>query len=285
MAFLLTRKKSAILRQGDLATVINLPSYICLDILMGQSDDYQSLNQLIEAQGINSSSVGQLIIFKYILPDEDTRAVFEKQRRSIQSTLESSLGEQSQAIVGFVSYLGGAEFMLLVFNQDNSDRTMKSSRALAVSLTANLKKQADFEIAVGLEDCGATISEQTVEAYQACRQAICIGYGIWQRHYVYSLDDFELMPVAYRGLSDQLIAKSRYLLEQLERHNELLETMATYFDHDMNLTLTASALDVHRNTVLYRFGKIVELTDGLDPRNFDDAVQLRLAVMISGLQS
>jgi len=285
MAFLLTRKKSAILRQGDLATVINLPSYICLDILMGQSDDYQSLNQLIEAQGINSSSVGQLIIFKFILPDEDIRAVFEKQRKSIQSTLESSLGEQSQAIVGFVSYLGGAEFMLLVFNQDNSDRTMKSSRALAVSLTASLKKQADFEIAVGLEDCSATISEQTAEAYQDCRQAICIGYGIWQRHYVYSLDDFELMPVAYRGLSDQLAAKSRFLLEQLERHSELLETMAAYFDHDMNLTLTASALDVHRNTVLYRFGKIVDLTDGLDPRNFDDAVQLRLAVVISGLQS
>lgn len=93
------------------------------------------------------------------------------------------------------------------------------------------------------------------------------------------------MPVAYRGLSDQLAAKSRFLLEQLERHSELLETMAAYFDHDMNLTLTASALDVHRNTVLYRFGKIVDLTDGLDPRNFDDAVQLRLAVVISGLQS
>ena len=34
---------------------------------------------------------------------------------------------------------------------------------------------------------------------------------------------------------------------------------------------------VHRNTLLYRLGRVKEIT-GLDPKKFDDAVQLRLAL-------
>jgi carbohydrate diacid regulator len=39
---------------------------------------------------------------------------------------------------------------------------------------------------------------------------------------------------------------------------------------------------VHRNTVRFRLEKIALLT-GLDPRHFDDAVQIRLALLLNNL--
>ena len=45
---------------------------------------------------------------------------------------------------------------------------------------------------------------------------------------------------------------------------------------------TASQLCIHRNTLSYRLDKIKLLT-GLDPRQFDDAVQIRLALLLRKL--
>ena len=43
-------------------------------------------------------------------------------------------------------------------------------------------------------------------------------------------------------------------------------------------------LSIHRNTLSYRLDKIASLT-GLDPRRFDDAVQIRLAVVLRSLRN
>ncbi|WP_280401461.1 PucR family transcriptional regulator [Nocardia carnea] len=54
------------------------------------------------------------------------------------------------------------------------------------------------------------------------------------------------------------------LLDPLDSHPELLQTLQTYIDTNRNRTRTARQLDVHPNTVDYRMQRIGELT-GLDP--------------------
>ncbi|HET7658374.1 MAG TPA: sugar diacid recognition domain-containing protein [Bacillales bacterium] len=58
---------------------------------------------------------------------------------------------------------------------------------------------------------------------------------------------------------------------------ELKRTLAVFFDHDLNLSKASKALFIHRNTLVYRLDKIQEWT-GSDPRNFQDALTLQLAV-------
>ncbi|MFI6519632.1 CdaR family transcriptional regulator [Spirillospora sp. NPDC050679] len=58
---------------------------------------------------------------------------------------------------------------------------------------------------------------------------------------------------------------------------ELRRTLDAYFDHDRHAAGAAAELNVHRNTLVYRLGRIAELT-GYDPRRFDDAVTLRVAL-------
>lgn len=64
--------------------------------------------------------------------------------------------------------------------------------------------------------------------------------------------------------------------------DELRRTLRFYFDHERHTARAALALNVHRNTLMYRLGRIAALT-GRDPRAFDDAVALRLALHMADL--
>lgn len=61
---------------------------------------------------------------------------------------------------------------------------------------------------------------------------------------------------------------------------ELLMTIETFFENSLNISSTSRALYAHRNTLVYRLDKIKKLT-GLDIRVFEDALTLRLALMVS----
>ena len=66
-------------------------------------------------------------------------------------------------------------------------------------------------------------------------------------------------------------------------HAKLLDTLDAFLAHGGNLSATAHALDLHRNTLSYRLDKIASLT-GLDPRSFDDAIQIRLSLLLRSLR-
>lgn len=56
---------------------------------------------------------------------------------------------------------------------------------------------------------------------------------------------------------------------------ELLETIHGFFLHNLNVTDTAHALFLHRNTLVYRLNRIQQLTQ-LDIRQFEDANKMKI---------
>src|SRR5690606_21011137 len=91
----------------------------------------------------------------------------------------------------------------------------------------------------------------------------------------------ELGVAAFVGISDEetKLELAEHLLSPLNEEPELLQTLDQFFADDCSLSLAAAGLCIHRNTLSYRLDKITSLT-GLDPRRFDDAVQIRLALML-----
>ncbi len=67
-------------------------------------------------------------------------------------------------------------------------------------------------------------------------------------------------------------------LEELDE--ETLATVQKFFENNLNISETARQLYVHRNTLVYRLEKLEKLT-GLDIRTFEDALTLRIALMVS----
>ena len=68
----------------------------------------------------------------------------------------------------------------------------------------------------------------------------------------------------------------------LEGEPDLLQTLKVFLDQDCVSSQAAERLAVHRNTLAYRLDKIQALT-GLDLHRFDEAVQLRLALLLRNL--
>lgn len=60
-------------------------------------------------------------------------------------------------------------------------------------------------------------------------------------------------------------------LDGIFANGELMTACLSLFENDLNVSLTASKLYMHRNTLIYGINKIKRLS-GLDLRKFSDAV-------------
>jgi sugar diacid utilization regulator len=79
-------------------------------------------------------------------------------------------------------------------------------------------------------------------------------------------------------------ARLRFLEGVLRRaepsfESETLQTLEAFFTENCNVSDTAKRLYIHRNTLLYRLDKFKQET-GLDVRDFDHAVLVRLALLL-----
>ena len=64
-----------------------------------------------------------------------------------------------------------------------------------------------------------------------------------------------------------------------EIDEETLATVNKFFDNSLNVSETSRQLFIHRNTLIYRIEKLQKAT-GLDVRVFDDALTLKIALMV-----
>ena len=89
------------------------------------------------------------------------------------------------------------------------------------------------------------------------------------------------------GLVNDLSKKSceRFLAECFgnKMHSRLneeeLQMVTRFLEKDLNISETARELYLHRNTLVYHLEKLQKKT-GLDIRHFDDAMRLKLALMV-----
>ena len=64
-----------------------------------------------------------------------------------------------------------------------------------------------------------------------------------------------------------------------ELDEEMLMTVNKFYNNNLNVSETARQMYVHRNTLVYRIERLREAT-GLDIRTFDDALTLKIALMV-----
>ena len=119
-------------------------------------------------------------------------------------------------------------------------------------------------------------------SYQDARAALNLGRHFHGQNGVHCLDRLGI--AAFIGVADEQtkIDLAMYLLSPLDHEPELLETLHVFFAENCCPSDTVKRLSIHRNTLGYRLDKIKSLA-GLDPRRFDDAVQIRLALLMRSM--
>jgi carbohydrate diacid regulator len=77
---------------------------------------------------------------------------------------------------------------------------------------------------------------------------------------------------------DRKAELAHQILSPLLRDEQLFKTVQAFLASGLNLTEAAEKLHIHRNTLIYRLDKTKKLIT-LDPRHFDDALQIKLGLM------
>lgn len=176
-----------------------------------------------------------------------------------------------------ITYFGRNRFLLLK-DASKGDETVEMFRNKADQMIKNL----DAKVSIGIGGLYLGI-EGLLTSYREADTALRIGMKLEEEGKAYFVDDLGLYVVFGSVSTEKQIALSKRLLAPLLKEPDLLKTLRAYFDRNLNLTKAAKELHIHRNTLIYRLGKIKELL-GLDPELFEEAVQLRLALTLLDLE-
>lgn len=165
---------------------------------------------------------------------------------------------------------------------DSSWANLIALKRAGAALLDRLRGETQTTINIGIGRYHPTLNG-LASSYQDARAALSLGKRFSGQNQVHCLDGLGI--AAFVGLSHERtkIDLAKYLLSPLDRESELLETLDVFFFENCCLSTTANRLSIHRNTLSYRLEKITSLT-GLDPRRFDDAMQIRLALFLRSLQ-
>lgn len=286
-----------------LPTPVELRDSFIHDLLHGTPVDESDLQRTGQVLGIYLTGPYAVLLIDvqdYILrPQRPTNGNSPARiRERAETIIRSAVSFFPPAHEPICGYLGAGEVAVLLVHPATSDGAGPRARAggdgmpllwgdlttlkgLAGSLLNRLRYETQGLVRLGLGRYHAGLRGLPA-AYREARAAITLGTRLKAGSGAHSLDT--LGPAAFVGPSDETTRRdlAEQILHPLDRDPELLQTLTIFFAENCALHTTAERLAVHRNTLGYRFNKVALLT-GLDPRRFEDAVQIRLALLVRSL--
>lgn len=116
------------------------------------------------------------------------------------------------------------------------------------------------------------------KSYQDAKLALDVGAKVWGTDQIYHIKNVGMFITLANTSQDRKAELAHQILSPLMRDEQLFKTVQAFLSCGLNLTEAADKLHIHRNTLIYRLDKTKKLIN-LDPRHFDDALQIKLGLM------
>jgi carbohydrate diacid regulator len=216
-------------------------------------------------------------------------------RRRVQSIIASIVAFFNLPNDAICGYIGNGEIAILKassthdlvdWTTDEGDTTsagaswanVSALKRAAAALLCRLRHDTGTELSIGIGRYHPGVRGLSL-SYRDAAMALSLGKRLHGLDQVHCLDRLGI--AAFVGVSDERtkIDLARHLLAPLDSEPELLRTLDAFFKHDCSPSATAADLGIHRNTLSYRLDRVATLI-GLDGRHFDQAVQIRAALLL-----
>lgn len=209
-------------------------------------------------------------------PVSDRETRLTRYKAGITRALDSFYTSSRENVV---TYLGHNRFCILkdLGSDDDLGDSLESFKKGLNAIYSILRSELKFPTTIGVGNYHPGF-DGLRQSYHEATSAIELGTQTWDNDRIYHIDDFGVVAPLLTGVDETNIYFSRELLERLGENTEIIQTLEAFFILDMSLTRTADQLNIHRNTLVYRLDRITEIL-GLDPRVFDDAIQIKLAIL------
>ena len=218
-----------------------------------------------------------VVLFQW-LPADRLNGAFSPERmaRLIQAEVRQ---RRIQAPVG--QHLDRA---VLFFPLDEPQQTQRLKQMVEMlrDLLAKALPDGSVTAGVGRPAMGLTALR---DSFQEAERALALPEALWDDTPVAFFGDLSLYELLL-GINDprQLSRFSDHWLAPLSRYDDqhntdLLPTLSAYFENNGNMARTAHILNIHRNTLVYRLGRITEILQ-LDMDDSNVRLNLHLALKI-----
>lgn len=205
----------------------------------------------------------------------------QRLKNDLVKTIQGIFVNSPQEIV---SYIGGDRFVVLktINLKDLAEMARKKIFLIGEKIKNTISQRMKFKVTIGIGEYHEGIRGLN-KSFKEATQALDVGsrlLGVGDMYHIDNLGIGRLLTEIKEESQKEFIERTIYSTKgnKEKKINEfLLETLQGFFDNNLSITKTAKALFIHRNTLLYRLRRVKEIT-GLDPKKFDDAVQLRVAL-------
>jgi carbohydrate diacid regulator len=180
-----------------------------------------------------------------------------------------------------VAYFGADQFILLKgiggdsLTTLNTIRFMNEKAEYALGVIQQLGTGHTITLGVGqyYPDLGGLR-----KSFQDAKLALEVGCKVWGLSRIYHIKQVGMFITLANTSQDRKAELAHQILSPLLRDEQLFKTVQAFLACGLNLTEAAEKLHIHRNTLIYRLDKTKKLIN-LDPRHFDDALQVKLGLM------
>ena len=159
-------------------------------------------------------------------------------------------------------------------------RGPSEARSLLAAASARLDRTHGVSMLCGISSVCAGLAA-VPGGYAEAQRAL--GHASWPDAAAVAVEDVPLVDLLAAGADASVRrlvpAAARRLAS--EDSGMLFATLRAYADAGLNVARAAAGLGLHPNTVHYRLRRIADITE-LDPRRFDDLVELLLAERLMG---
>jgi carbohydrate diacid regulator len=180
-----------------------------------------------------------------------------------------------------VAYFGHDQFILLKGIGGESLTTLNTIRFMTekAEYALGTLKQLDLghTITLGVGQYYPELGGLR-KSFQDAKLALEVGSKVWGLGRTYHIKHVGMFITLANTSQDRKAELAHQILSPLLRDEQLFKTVQAFLASGLNLTEAADKLHIHRNTLIYRLDKTKKLIN-LDPRHFDDALQIKLGLM------
>ncbi len=170
---------------------------------------------------------------------------------------------------------------LIFIRQCKTEPSNSKLVGVATQISTGISNEIMQQPTIGIGSISTKL-ENLFESYVNAKAALEVGEIFETKSKIYSHMNLGIS----RLVTSVPINKCKSFLNEIlsdeilhELDNDTINTVQKFFDYDLNISLAARELYIHRNTLVYRLDRVQTLT-GLDVRKFDDALLFKIALLI-----
>ena len=218
------------------------------------------------------------------LSSEEQQLQIDSAAESINNLIRDGFKKLAENLV---AYLGENHYILLKGLIGESLTTLNTIRQMneKAGQTQGILMAGTFDhpITIGVGQYYPDLAGLR-KSYQDAKLALEVGTKVWGIGRVYHITHVGMFITLAGTTQERKAELAHQILSPLLRDEQLFKTVQTFLACGLNLTDAAEKLHIHRNTLIYRLDKTKKLIN-LDPRHFDDALQIKLGLMFYGDQT